>query len=174
MRLTVASTAAEGGPEPTISIEAAARLLEISIERIRQLIKGGYIPRPAPGKTTLVGAVRGYVRFLQDEDRRSIKTAADSRVRDARALEIETRVAERRRDLVPRDEVEASNAFVVGLVNDELNGLSARLTRDVATRRKYEIEIDGAKARIAKALTGAAEHLETGRPLPHRSAEGDA
>jgi hypothetical protein len=43
----------------------------------------------------LVGAVQGYLRYLKGDERRSAKSAADSRVRDARALEIELRIAER-------------------------------------------------------------------------------
>lgn len=157
-----------------IPLETAARLLMISAERVRQLIKDGYIPRPVPGRTTLVGAVQGYIRFRDDADRRATKSAAATRVSDARAAEIEMRVAERRRELIPREEAEAANAYVVGLINEELNGLPARLTRDVPTRRKYELEIDGSKARVAKALADAAEHLETGKPLPHTDASDDA
>ena len=156
-----------------IPLETAARLLMISAERVRQLIKDGYIPRPVPGRTTLVGAVQGYIRFRDDADRRATKSASANRVTDARASEIELRLAERRREVIPREEAEAANAFVVGLVNEELNGLPARLTRDVPTRRKYEAEVDGSKARIAKALADAAEHLETSKPLPHSDTSDD-
>lgn len=169
MRATATQTAGD-----LIPLETAARLLMISVERVRQLIKDGYIPRPAPGKTTLVGAVQGYIRFRDDADRRATKSASANRVSDARAAEIELRLAERRRDVIPREEAEAANAFVVGLINEELNGLPARLTRDVPTRRRYEAEVDGSKARIARALADAAEHLKTGKPLPHTDTVDEA
>ncbi len=146
-----------------ITLEVAARLLMISPERVRQLIKAGYIPRPAPGRTTIVGAVQGYIRFLKDEERRTSKTQADSRVRDARASEIELKIAERRRDLIPREEAEASADYLVGIINEELNGLPARVTRDIPLRRKIESEISASKGRIAKALESASDALETGR-----------
>ena len=85
-----------------IPIGQAARLLMISEERIRQLVKQGFIPKPEKrGFVQLVGAVQGYLRYLKDDERRSAKSAADSRVRDARALEIELRIAERSRELIP-------------------------------------------------------------------------
>ena len=74
-----------------IPIGQAARLLMISEERIRQLVKQGFIPKPEKrGFVQLVGAVQGYLRYLKDDERRSAKSVADSRVRYARALEMLT------------------------------------------------------------------------------------
>ena len=85
-----------------IPIGQAARLLMISEERIRQLVKQGYVPKSEKrGYVQLVGSVQGYLKDLKEDERRSTKSAADSRVRDARALEIELRIAERTRDLIP-------------------------------------------------------------------------
>ena len=62
----------------TISISAAGELLGLTAERVRQLIKAGYVPSAGRGRTTLKGAVNGYIAFVR-EDRR----AARSRVRAA-------------------------------------------------------------------------------------------
>ena len=76
-----------------IPIGQAARLLMISEERIRQLVKQGYVPKSEKrGYVQLVGAVQGYLKYLNEDERRSTRSAADSRVRDARALEIELRI----------------------------------------------------------------------------------
>ena len=76
-----------------IPIGQAARLLMISEERIRQLIKQGYVPKcEKRGYVQLVGAVQGYLKYLKEDERRSTRSAADSRVRDAWALEIELRI----------------------------------------------------------------------------------
>lgn len=73
---------AEEDPQAgTITTAQAARLLMLSDERIRQLVKDGYIPRVAQGRFNLVAVVQGYIRFLKDEERRSSKSAADNRVR---------------------------------------------------------------------------------------------
>ncbi|MDN2579017.1 hypothetical protein [Aquibium sp. ELW1220] len=71
-------------PSGLIPVGQAARLLMISEERIRQLVKQGYVPRSEKrGNLQLVGSVPGYLRYLKDDERRSAKSAADSRVRDA-------------------------------------------------------------------------------------------
>ena len=76
-----------------IPIGQAARLLMISEERIRQLVKQGYVPKSEKrGYVQLVGAVHGYLKYLKEDERRSTKSAADSWVRDARTLEIEPRI----------------------------------------------------------------------------------
>jgi hypothetical protein len=78
-----------------IATEVACRLLMLSRQRLDQLAKDGWIARHAPGHWRLIDLVQGYIRFLRDEGRRTSVHAAGSRVRDARAREIEIRTAER-------------------------------------------------------------------------------
>lgn len=157
-----------------ITTEQAARLLMISAERVRQLCKGGYIPRPSKGLVPLVGAVQGYVKFLKEEDRRSSKSAADSRVRDARAAEIELRIAERKRDLIPRAEAEAVLDALAGMVRQAFDGLAARVTRDLGVRRQIETAVHENLSRIADALEAGQRALETGGDDPATEPEEDA
>ena len=57
-------------PPGHITMENASRLLMISTERIRQLIKQGYVPRaPQKGIVSIQGAVQGYINFLKDDQR---------------------------------------------------------------------------------------------------------
>lgn len=158
-----------------ISIAQAARLLMISEERIRQLQKQGYIPRlDKRGVVPLVGAVQGYLRYLKDDERRSAKSAADSRVRDARALEIELRIAERARDLIPWEDALADMAELAALVRAELAGLPARLTRSLDERGKIETEIDGVLARLSERAAQKAQSLGAGRRDPDAEPEAAA
>lgn len=158
-------SAADGGN--IISLDVAGRLLMIGPERIRQLMKDGYIPRDKPGRVALVGAVQGYIRFLKDLASKTTKTAADSRVRDARAAEIEMRNAERMRKLIPVEDASAALDYLLGVVNEQLNGLPARITRDLEQRRKIEAEVNAAKETIAKALAASADVVEKGGDLPY-------
>lgn len=146
-----------------ITIEVAARLLMISAERVRQLSKAGYIVIPKRGFTTLVSAVQGYIRFLKEEERKNTKSAAASRAVDARAAEIELRIAEKRRDLIPREDAEMAMDLVVGEVNKQLTGLPARITRDVRLRREIEARLNEAKGKIAEALGSGKVLAQTGR-----------
>jgi DNA-binding transcriptional MerR regulator len=150
-----------------IPIGQAARLLMISEERIRQLQKHGYIPKAdRRGVVQLVGAVQGYLRYLKDDERRSAKSAADSRVRDARALEIELRIAERSRDLIPLEDALADMAEFAAAIRSELAGLPARLTRIMDERHRIETEVDGVLARLSERAAEKATALGSGRGDP--------
>ncbi|WP_245407583.1 hypothetical protein [Rhodopseudomonas faecalis] len=132
-----------------ITTEQAGRLLMVTGERVRQLIKSGYVPRPVKGVIPLVAAVQGYIKFLKDEDRRSSKSAADSRVRDARAKEIELKIARQQRELLPTEEAVALCNRVVGLLISRVAGLPAEFTRDLNERRRLEGSIDAIRVEVA-------------------------
>ena len=152
-------------PEPSglIAIGQAARLLMISDERVRQLQKQGYIPRaPKRGVVPLVGAVQGYLRYLKDEERQSSKSAAASRVTDARTREIELRIAERQRDLIPQEDARAVIGEMAAMLKAEFVGLPARVTRDLDLRRTLEQEVDASFARLAASAERARSALVTG------------
>lgn len=145
--------------------DQACRLLMITPQWLNRLQSQGYIPTSPRGKVSLVGAVQGYIKSLKDEERRSTKNAAESRVRDARASEIELRTAERSRDLVSREEAERAVDHIFGQFKAELIGIPARVTRDLALRRKLEDEIDGALERGCTRIGEARGALRAGRDL---------
>lgn len=145
-----------------IALDAAGRLLMISVERIRQLSKSGYIDIPKRGHTTIMSAVQGYIRFLKDEERKDSKHAIASRATDARAREIELRIAEKTRSLIPIEDANLALDLVVGEVNRQFTGLAARVTRDVPTRRKIEAAVYEAKREISEALGSGKELARTG------------
>lgn len=141
--------AEEQAQSGTIPNQQAALLLMIGMDRIRQLQKAGHIPRSEKGRVPLVGAVQGYIRFLKDEERRATKTASESRVRDARAREIELRTAREEGELAPTEEGVAFVQEVIGTMVARLNGLPAQLTRDLDERRRIEAAIDGIREEVA-------------------------
>ena len=162
-------------PSGLVPIGQAARLLMISEERIRQLQKQGYVARSDKrGVVQLVGAVQGYLRYLKDDERRSAKSAADSRVRDARALEIELRIAERSRDLIPLEDALADMAEFAAAVRSELAGLPARLTRIMDERHRIETEVDGVLARLSERAAEKAAALGAGRGDPQAQPQAAA
>lgn len=169
--------AAQAKDEPQagiISTEQASRLLMISGERIRQLVKMDYIPRIAKGKVPLVGAVQGYIRFLKDEERRSSKSATATRMQDAKASLIDINIKERLRQLVPIEDAQAAFDIVLGKVRAEFDGLPARMTRDMELRRKLEAEVNESLKRIAEAIGASADFLEKGGELPSTGSTDDA
>lgn len=153
--------------EQLIKIEVAARLLMIGPERVRQLAKAGYIEIPKRGHTTIVSAVQGYIRSLKDSHSAATKKGSANRAQDARAEEIELRLRERKRELIPQEEALEAMTLLVGKVNDEFNGLASRYTRDIDERKLIEAEVDGSKARIAGALGKLAGFVSTGGETPN-------
>ncbi|WP_213257257.1 hypothetical protein [Bradyrhizobium sp. sBnM-33] len=132
-----------------ITSALAARLLMVSPERIRQLSKEGWIERQGRDQFFLVDVVQGYIRLRNDSDRRAQKSAADSRVRDARAREIELRNATRERRLMEIDEAMAIVEDMIGLFRAQTAGLPARVTRDLQFRRTIETAVNDILERVA-------------------------
>lgn len=144
-----------------LNLEQTCRLLMLTKQRVQQLVKAGYIPKPAKDTYPVVGAVQGYIKFLKDDERRTSKVQADSRVRDARAKEIELRIAERERDLIPIEDAKGEIAALVSDVRAEIVGLGARVTRDMELRRQIDTEVDGILGRLAERAEKTGVALET-------------
>ncbi len=157
-----------------ITLEVAGRLLMISPERIRQLSKAGYIAIPKRGFTTIVSAVQGYIRFLKEDARKESKSAAASRAVDARAAEIELRIAERKRELIPLEDALLAMDLLAGEVNRQLAGLPAQITRDIALRRDIEAKVDGVRARISERLGASRGLAQTGGEPDRADPQDDA
>ncbi|HEV8503706.1 MAG TPA: hypothetical protein VGR63_19195 [Casimicrobiaceae bacterium] len=139
-----------------MTAEMAARLLMKSAERIRQLSREGWIPKHGTGANTryaLVDVVQGYIRFRDDVEKRQTKTAAATRISDARAREIELRTAIREGRLIDLDEALEAVEDLVGLLRSELSGLPARCTRDLQLRRTIETARNDILDRIADLAT---------------------
>ena len=158
----------------TITTQQACRLLMISDERIRQIAKMGYIPKLAKGRYNLVELVQGYIKFLKDDDRRSSKSATASRMQDAKTAEIEMRLAEKRRELIPVEDAQAAVDVIVGKVRAEFSGLPARATRDMTLRRVLEAETNASLNRVADAVAASAEYFAKGGELPSGGGTDDA
>ena len=86
--------------------------------------------------------------------------------RDARALKIGLRIADRSRDLIPIQHALNDMAELAGLVRSELVGLPARITCIAAERQKVEAEIDRILSSLSQRVTEKAEGLEAGRSHP--------
>lgn len=143
-----------GKPGQTMltTVQAGA-LLMVTDRWVRDLSRKGYIPAPVDGKVPLVGAVQGYIRWLKDEERRTSKTAAASQVQQARAREIELRIAREAGELLQREDVEAFCADALALFRSALGGIPTAATRDIALRLKIETLLNDALAGLEMAFS---------------------
>lgn len=159
-------TAATFDAMRVISRREAADLFGVDPSRISQLIASGHIEPVGRGQMTLASVARGYVRYWQEKASSETKTSAESRVRDARAREIEMRNEERNRRLVPDDEAIAAIDHIVGACVETFNALPAMITRDIAERKRIEIVVRDAQRNVARRLSEAADLLRKGGQLP--------
>lgn len=152
----------------TIPIEVAARLLMIGPERVRQLIKSGHIERASHGKTTLVSAVQGYIKFLKEAHARDTRktSQADARIREAKAKTAELAAAAAIRDMIPQDEAALALDMFLTLFIQELDGMGARMTRDLALRREIDGEAQAIRTRLERAVRKLAGFVAEGGEPP--------
>lgn len=146
----------------TITLQQAATLLNRSVSWVQKLVTDGYIVRAGTNQYSVVAIVRGLIAYYDDLLEKTNKAAAASRATDARTREIELRIAERRRDLIPQEDARAVVSEMAAMIKAEFSGLPARFTRDLAERRRLEQEIDGSFDRVAAAARNAGTALATG------------
>jgi phage terminase Nu1 subunit (DNA packaging protein) len=149
-------------PAGTISTSQAAKLLMVSEMWIGKLHKMEYIPKAGRGKWNLIAVVQGYIRFLKDEDRRSSKSAAQSRITDIKAARLEMQMQAERRELVPLDDTRLVLDTAASLMQSNLMAVPSKFTRDVKERRRLEAMIAEALCKIADGMDKKAAALTTG------------
>ena len=151
---------------PLVNTDQAGRLIMKAPERIRQLARAGWITREGTGsdwKYRLLDVVQGYIRFRDDEDRRANKSAAHSRIQDARSREVELKNAQREGRLIELDEAIEAVEEIMGLVRQQLAGLPARVTRDLQLRRTIETAVNDNLERLADIADEKAKAMATRR-----------
>jgi uncharacterized small protein (DUF1192 family) len=176
----MATQTSHSGDPGRITLQTAAKLLMITPRHLQRLAAEGWIDKPARGQYATVSVVQGYIRWLKDQNDRISQAASKNSARDARAREIELRIAEKQGSLISVDEHLAVIDEIIGTIRSEIDGLPARLTRDRDMRRSIEEELDAvlnrASRRLAETATGfgtrgaAASALATddARPLGGR------
>lgn len=140
--------------EGNCSLEFFAAIYKLNVERIRQLIKEGWLPRGPRGRLNFIDGIRGMDRYRQDQLARANSKQGDTKIKDARAREIEMRIAQREGTLIEFGEALAVCQTLFGALKSELDGLPASVTRERETRHRIEDRVNGALARVVKRLEG--------------------
>lgn len=154
--------------------EQAGVVIMRSGEWVRKLSKEGWITKQSDGKFFLLDVVQGYIRYRDDAERRATKTAAANRISDARAREIELRVARREGQLIEIDDVLPVIDELVGLFRTELSGFGARVTRDLETRRVIDGAANDILSKISEAAVKKQSALAEGGAAVEAFADDDA
>lgn len=160
---TVADT---GAPDDfRVSVADAARMAGRSPRWLRGLIAAGTIKASGRGAVRLADLLSGLVAHGDAMAKNAAQTTSLGRVQDARAKEVELRVAMQMRELIPMGEAALAMTLICGALNEELSGLPARITRDLTLRKKVDDEIYAARMRIASTLRKISDKLAAGHDL---------
>lgn len=104
--------------EPNYPASFYAKLFNITERRIQQLAKDGIIPKAARGKYPLIGAIKAYVKYLQDRALGSEVTPGDLQVErirltKANADKVELEVALLEGSVILAETVEAVQSRMI-------------------------------------------------------------
>ena len=137
---------------PLYPASTIAKLFNLSERRIRQLAKEGIIPKTERGKYELVGAVQGYVAYLQDRALgQEVKTtdiqAQRLRLIKAQADDKELELQAKRGELLPANEVKAVWSRLVIATKTGFLALPDRL-KQMLTLSDKERDVIDAEVRV--------------------------
>ncbi|MBN9220216.1 MAG: hypothetical protein J0I79_19910 [Mesorhizobium sp.] len=154
-----------GKPQPsgqtTVNVSQLARLLDLTPRRIQQLVQQGVIPKAGRDAYPFVGAVQAYLQWLTNEDRRAALAAPMAQLSEVRTREIELRIREKARNLIPIEDQRMTINTLLDQVKRELAEVPWRLPAHIRAATKVEIAVS--IDLIEKAAVQAARMVETGR-----------
>lgn len=146
----------------TLTVAQAAALLGRSERWVQEIARAGYIQKSEPGRYGIAALIRGAISYYEDQIEKSRKAAVSTKATDARTREIELRIADRMRDLIPQADVLEVVDRMAAMVRDEFSGLPARFARDRKRRRELGREVEAALARVDDAAEQARGKLGVG------------
>ena len=141
----------------TMSAQEAAKLLMLeSTRRIQQLAQDGYIQKAGYDRYFTVSVVQGYIRFLKEDKQAKSTSTAQAKLYDQKTRDYAIRNAKNDHTLVELSETEAVIDEIASALKLGMEGVPARVTRDLPMRKKIEAAIDdvfsGVAARISETL----------------------
>lgn len=139
----------------TAKISDLAKIFSDTEGRLVRLIADGKIKEVARGRVGLVEAVQAFLDDLRADLRANTASASVEKAREARADAAQLRLAEKRREVIPRDEAEAAVDYVCGAINSALASIPARVTRDPMLRRRIDAVVLRSRKDIGRRVKGA-------------------
>ena len=159
----------------TYPVKVIARVLMLDVRRVQQLAKEGVVPREGRGRYDLVKSVQGYIGYLQerarvspqDEGRASDYTEGRTRRELANAELAELEVAEKRGELLRRDEVIRTWTTQLVAVKERLRAIPSKLRGRLKKLTKRQLKV------IAEEIDRGLREL-AGDGLPPATDGGDS
>lgn len=148
--------AARMGVDDVVTANGLATHLGMTRQNVARLTAEAVIEQRADGCYDQTASRLRYIKHLRAEHRRSPKAEAEAEHAAAKAALLRIRIAEKQRELVRQEDVDALVDTLAGIVLTNLSGLSARCSRDLQVRRTIDsvvlqIRREMAEAALAKA-----------------------
>lgn len=164
----------DGVMSAVVSTTELATLTALTPRRIQMLAEEGKIVRVSAGRFKLADVLPAMVRMAKEDARKTTASTKQGRLTEAKAREVELRIAEKQRDLVTLNEAIDAIDAVCGAFRTELSGLAARMHRTPDERSRLEAELDGILNRIADRFEQEGAALRTGGGDAAAVAQGGA
>lgn len=162
-------------PDGVVPTSFLADVLGLTKQGVSRLNREGVLPKSGHGEYELAASVQKYLSYRENlAVAKHIPTKTEDRVKLARAVEIERRIARAERDLIEIPEAIETLDRIIGDVLHMVGGLPARLTRDPRERQRIESIIDGERKRLSDNFSQRMEALRTGVETDETDAEEDA
>jgi hypothetical protein len=121
-----------------VTAKGLARHLDLSHQRIGQLVDEKVIGRLPDGRYDQDECRVRYLTFLREQGRRAHQSEEARRLFDAKARAVEITNLRKEGELAPVQEAMAFVQECLGAFRSDVTGLAANVTRDVAVRRRIE------------------------------------
>lgn len=165
------------GVHEEISVKLLAGVLGVTERWVQQLEKQGVLKKNGRSRYDLAASVQAYIKFkVESEVARVVPedSSPGERVKVERARKLRLENDEKELRLVQTPDAIAALDAIVGPLKADLAGVPARVTDDVAERRRIEDAIDTVLRALANRFKEACRALRSGRDPLSAGDEDDA
>ena len=147
-------------PSQVVTMRQLTKLTMCPSGMLVDLVRDGWIKKPTGDKYPLMASVQGWVGYLKSERRNA--AAKSPKTKDARTREIELRIAQRQRLLVPIEETIAVVDRICGTFREGIEGMPARLTRDREEKERLQKGMDELLLQCTRIIEAEIAALKSG------------
>lgn len=127
--------------DQTFPLDTIAKLLDLTPQRVTQLVNEGVIPRKERGRYELVPVVRGYIKYLRERGLRADVSGDDYNTHRTRLTKVKADMAEMEKaqieeQLIPSADVEAAWMEVAQNMRQKLLAFPQRVAPEVYAAEK--------------------------------------
>lgn len=146
----------------TVSTTALAGLLGVSPRQVRNRMDAAGVKSAVRGEWPLGASIRALLAAADRKGEPNPLATARARSINAQARQRELALARDEGRLIDREVFSHAFDQVMGAIIEQLDGMPARITRDITLRRRIEGEIRDARLRAVASIQKAAERLAAG------------